>query len=103
MLGIQASHSSKQMEQIIPKDIANRTIPILRDIDTSEGLGDTLRLGQADPNTRYSGRVVGTNNSLVPRFIVGVDMLLVLIHRKTQCDQERGCVNWKSVDANVDT
>jgi hypothetical protein len=69
------------MEQIIPKDIPNRTIPILRHVDTSEGLGDTLRLGQADPNTRDSRRVVGTNNSLVTRFIVGVDMLLVLIHR----------------------
>jgi hypothetical protein len=69
------------MEQIIPKDIPNRTIAILRNVDTSEGLGDTLRLGETDPNTRNPGRVVGTDNSLVTRFIVGVDMLLVLIHR----------------------
>lgn len=81
MLGVQASHRSKQMEQIIPKDIPDRTIPILRDIDTSEGLGDTLRLGQTDPNTRDSRRVIGTDDSLVTGFIIRVDVLLVLIHR----------------------
>ena len=88
MLRVQASHSRKEMEQVVPEDIPNPTFTTFGNIDTRQSLGDRLSLQQADPYPSNTRRLVGTDDSLTSRLVVGVDVLVMLAHGHPKGDQQ---------------